>query len=97
MHLQLVLRIDSCWVHQGGFFRPLGFHVGHTTLKAVLHVSVNLSTVPSSSWGSVMLPGDSMRRILARTSLYLCQSARLGLAKLIGKSYGHLQLQPPPQ
>jgi len=37
---QLVLRIDSCWVHQGGFFLPLGFPVGHATLKAVLHASV---------------------------------------------------------
>jgi len=50
-HLQLVLRIDSCWVHQGGFFLPLGFTVGHATLKVVLHASVNFFTVPSSSCG----------------------------------------------
>jgi len=50
-HLQLVLRIDSCWVLQGGFFLPLGFSVGHATLKAVLHASVNLYTVSSSSSG----------------------------------------------
>jgi len=83
-HLQLVLRIDSCWVHQRGFFLPLGFSVGHSTLKAVLHASVNLYTVSSSSCGVVMLSDGSMGRIFVRTSLYLCQSARLGLAKLTG-------------
>jgi len=84
-HLQLVLRVDSCWVHQGGFFLPLGFHVGHATLKTVLHASVNLYTVPSSSCGFVMLSDGAMGRIFVRTSLYLSQSARLGLAKLTGK------------
>jgi len=49
--LQLVLRIDSCWVYQGGFFLPLGFSVGHATLKAVLHATANLYTVSSSSCG----------------------------------------------
>jgi len=38
--------------------------------------------------GSVMLSGGSMGRIFVRTSLYLCQSARLGLAKLTGKGEG---------
>jgi len=56
--------------------------VGHATLKAVLHASVNLYTVPSSSCGFVMLSDGSMGRIFVRTSLYLCQSA---LGKLIGK------------
>jgi len=83
-HLQLVLRIDSCWVHQGGLFLPLGFSVGHATMKAVLHASVNFYTVLSSSCGFVMLSDGSMGRIFVRTSLYLCQSARLGLAKLTG-------------
>jgi len=32
-----------------------------------------------------MLSGGSMERIFVRTSLYLCQSARLELAKLTGK------------
>jgi len=67
-HLQLVLRINSCWVHHGGFFLPLGFPVGHATLKAVFHASVNLSTDLSSSCGSVMLSGGSMERIFVRTS-----------------------------
>jgi len=84
-HLQLALRIDSCWVHHGGFFLPLGFPVGHATLKAVLHASVNLFTVPFSSCGLVMLSDGFKGRILVRTSLYLCQSDRLGLAKLTGK------------
>jgi len=74
-----------CWVHLGGFFLPLGFPVGHATSKAVLHASVNLSTVLSSSCGFVMLTDGFMGRIFVRTSLYLCQSARLGLAKLTGK------------
>jgi len=69
----------------GGFFLPLGFSVGHATLKAVLHASVNLYTVLSTSCGFVMLSDGSMGRIFVRTSLYLCQSARLGLAKLTGK------------
>jgi len=47
--LQLVLRIDNYWVHQGSF-PILGF-----SLKAVLHVAVNLSTVLSTSCGSVVL------------------------------------------
>jgi len=47
----LVLRIYS------------GFPVGHATLKAVLHASVNLFTVPSSSCGLVMLSDGSMGRI----------------------------------
>jgi len=59
--------------------------VGHATLKAVLHASVSLFTVPSSSCGSVMLSDGSMGRIFVRTFLYLCQSARLRLAKLTGK------------
>jgi len=84
-HLQLVLRIDSCWVYQGGFFIPLGVAVGQATLKAVLHASVNLFTVLFSSCGFVMLFDGSMGRIFVRTSLYLCQSARLGLARLTGK------------
>jgi len=84
-HLQLVLRIDSCWVHQGCFFLPFGLPVGHATSKAVLHASVNLYTVPSSSCGFVMLSDGSMGRIFVRTSLNLWQSARLGLAKLTGK------------
>jgi len=46
---------------------------------------VNLYTVPSSSCGFVMLSDGSMGRIFVRTSLYLCQWARLGLAKLTGK------------
>jgi len=84
-HLQLVLRIDRCWVHQGGFFPLFGFPVGHATLKAVMHASVNLFTVLSSSCGLVMISDGYMGRIFVRTSLYLCQSARLGLAKLTGK------------
>jgi len=32
-----------------------------------------------------MLSDGSMGRIFVRTSMYLCQSARLGLAKLTGK------------
>jgi len=59
--------------------------VGHATLKAVLHASVNLYTVPPNSFGFVMLSDGSMGRIFVRTSLYLCQSAHLGLAKLTGK------------
>jgi len=59
--------------------------VGHATLKAVLHASVNLYTVSSSSCGFVMLSDVSMGRIFVRTSLHMCQSARLGLAKLTGK------------
>jgi len=51
-------------------FFPLGFPVGHATLEAVLQSSV--------------LSGGSMGRIFVRSSLYLCQSARLGLAKLTG-------------
>jgi len=47
----------------GGFFLlPLGFPVGHATLKAVLQASVNLYTVPSSSCGFVMLSDGSMGR-----------------------------------
>jgi len=69
----------------GGFFLSLGFPVGHATLKAVLRASVNLFTVSSSSCGFVMLSDGSMGGIFIRTSLYLCQSARLGLAKLTGK------------
>jgi len=69
----------------GGFFLPFGFPVGHVTLKAVLHASVNLYTVSSRSCGFVMLSGGSMGRIFITTSLYLCQSARLGLAKLTGQ------------
>jgi len=84
-HLQLVLRIDICWVHQGGFFLPFDFPVGHATLKAVLHAPVNLFTVPSSSCGFVMLSDGCKGRIFVKTSLYLCQSARLVLAKLTGK------------
>jgi len=59
--------------------------VGHATLKAVLNASVNLSTVLSSSCGFVMLSDGSMGRIFVKTSFYLCQSARLGLAKLTDK------------
>jgi len=84
-HLQLVLSIDCCWVHQGVFFLPLGFPVGHATLKAVLHASVNLFSVLSSSCGFVTISDGSMGRIFVRTYLYLCQSARLGLSKLGGK------------
>jgi len=51
----------------------------------VLHASVNLYTVSSSSCGFVILSDGSMGRIFVRTSLYLCQLARLGLAKLTGK------------
>jgi len=69
----------------GGFFPPLGVPVGYATLKAVLHASVNLSTVLSSSCKLVMLSDGSMGKIFVRTFLYLCQSARLGLAKLTGK------------
>jgi len=54
-------------------------------LKAVFHASVNLYTVSSSSCGFVMLSDGSMGRIFVRISLYLCQSARLGLAKLTSK------------
>jgi len=32
-----------------GFYLPLGFPVGQATLKAVLHASVNLFTILSSS------------------------------------------------
>jgi len=70
----------------GGFFLPLGFPVMRATLRAVLHASVNLSIVRSSSCGSVMLSGGSIDGIFVRTFLCLCQSARLGLAKLPGKS-----------
>jgi len=55
----------------GGFFLPFGFPVGHVTLKAVLHASVNLYTVSSRSCGFVMLSGGSMGRIFITTSLYL--------------------------
>jgi len=56
--------------------------VEHANLKAVLHASVNFL---SSSSESVMLSGGSMGRIFVRTSLCLCQSDHLGLAKLTGK------------
>jgi len=48
----------------------------------VLHDSVNLSTVLSSSCGSVMLSGGSMGRIFVEL---LCTCVSLGLAKLAGK------------
>jgi len=83
--MQLAPRIDSCWVHQGRFFLPLGFPVRHATLKALLHAAVYLFTFPCSFCGFVMLSDGSMGRIFVRTSLILCKSARLGLAKLTGK------------
>jgi len=54
-HLQLVLRINNCWVHQW-----------HATLKAVLHSSVHFSTVLFSSCGSIMAVPWGIYAVIAK-------------------------------